>query len=163
MVELTDIERIKRQKELIEELGNHLARGGGQQLCGRILGLLSFSDAEEFTFDEIVSQLQVSKSSVSVALNNLLLTNKVEYITRSGDRKRYFRVKSKPMDEAIEDMMKSINELYDLEVKAYSLKPDKGSRTAQNIQNMIQGISFFRTHLNDYKMKLMYGDFNNNH
>lgn len=163
MHELTDIERIKRQKELIEELGNHYARGGGQQICGRILGLLLFSDAEEFTFDDIVSELQVSKSSVSVALNNLLLTNKVEYITRPGDRKRYFRIKSKPMDEAIEDLMRSINELYDLEVKAYSLKSDKQSRSSQNIKKMIDGITFFRTHLNEFKMKMIYGDLNNNH
>lgn len=162
MTELTDIERINRQKELIEELGNHVARHGGQQLCGRILGLLSFSDAEEFTFDEIVSELQVSKSSVSVAINNLLMTNKIEYFTRSGDRKRYFRIKSKPMGEAIEEMMKDINHLYELQQKALSLKPDKESRSAKNIQKMIQGIGFFRQTLDEYKMKLVYGDFNNN-
>ncbi len=158
MTQISDIERINKQKELIEELGNHLARHGGQQLCGRILGLLSFSDAEEFTFDEIVSQLQVSKSSVSVAINTLLMTNKIEYFTRSGDRKRYFRIKSKPMTEAIEEMMKDINLLYELQKKAFSLKPDKESRSAKNIEKMIQGISFFRRTLDEYKMNLMYGD-----
>lgn len=158
MTQISDIERINKQKELIEELGNHLARHGGQQLSGRILGLLSFSDAEEFTFDEIVSQLQVSKSSVSVAINTLLMTNKIEYFTRSGDRKRYFRIKSKPMTEAIEEMMKDINLLYELQKKAFSLKPDKESRSAKNIEKMIQGISFFRRTLDEYKMNLMYGD-----
>ncbi len=158
MTEFTDIERISRQKELIEELGNHLSRHGGQQLCGRILGLLSFSDAEEFTFDEIVSELQVSKSSVSVALNNLLATNKVEYFTRAGDRKRYFRIKTKPMGEAIEEMMNDIQSIYQLQQKALSLKPDKESRSAKNIQKMIQGISFFRQALDEFKMKALYGN-----
>ncbi len=158
MTQISDIERINKQKELIEELGNHLARHGGQQLCGRIVGLLSFSDAEEFTFDEIVSQLKVSKSSVSVAINTLLMTNKVEYFTRPGDRKRYFRIKTRPMGEAIEEMMNEINKLYDLQRKALTLKPDTESRSAKNISKMIQGISFFRQALDDYKMKLMYGD-----
>ncbi len=158
MAELTDIERIARQKELIEELGNHLNRHGGHQLCGRIIGLLSFSDAEDFTFDEIVSELQVSKSSVSVALNNLLATNKIEYFTRAGDRKRYFRIKIKPIGEAIEEMMHDINAICQLQKQALSLKPDKESRSAKNIQKMIQGITFFRQALDEYKIKLMYGN-----
>lgn len=162
MVELTDIERVNKQKELIEELGNHLSRHGGQQLCGRILGLLSFSDAEEFTFDEIISELQVSKSSVSVALNNLLATNKVEYFTRAGDRKRYFRIKTKPIGEAVEEMMNDMQAIYQIQQKALSLKPDKESRSAKNIQKMIQGITFFRQALDEYKMKLIYGDLNKN-
>jgi len=158
MTELTDNERISRQKELIEEFGNHMQQTGGQQLCGRILGLLTFSDADEFTFDEIVQELQVSKSSVSVALNTLLMTNKVEYFTRPGDRKRYFRVKVMPMDAAINEMMAKVNYVYEIHQKALQLKADKNSNTAKHINNILSGISFFRQMLDNYKVQLIYGN-----
>lgn len=64
-----------------------------QPVAARILGLLYVADNPELTFDEITDTLQISKSATSNGINLLLQTERIEYITFSGDRKRYFRLK----------------------------------------------------------------------
>jgi DNA-binding transcriptional regulator GbsR (MarR family) len=56
----------------------------------RIMSLLVICDQPELTFDQIRELLSISKSATSNALNMLLLTQKIIYRTRPGDRKRYF-------------------------------------------------------------------------
>ena len=86
-------ERIRKQKELVEEIGRHFDREGFQPITGRILALLMVMDKEQFTFDEIIEELQISKSSASNALKNLEIRGNIEYTTLPGDRKRYFHIK----------------------------------------------------------------------
>ena len=71
-------ERIKKQKQLIETMGQHYEKEGMQPVAGRTLALLMVMDKEEFTFDEIIEELQISKSSASVALKFLQLKNIIE-------------------------------------------------------------------------------------
>ena len=83
----------EKQKVLIEKIGIATEREGMQPAAARIIGLLYVSDNPELTFDKILNALRISKSAASNALNLLLQTNRIEYTTFSGDRKRYFRLK----------------------------------------------------------------------
>ena len=83
----------QQQKTLIEKIGITIEKEGMQPVAARILGLLYVSDKPELTFDEITDTLQISKSATSNGINLLLQTERVEYITFSGDRRRYFRLK----------------------------------------------------------------------
>jgi DNA-binding transcriptional regulator GbsR (MarR family) len=83
----------EKQKGLIEKIGIVTEREGMQPAAARIVGLLYVADKPELTFEEIVQVLHISKSAASNALNLLLQTNRIEYTTFSGDRKRYFRIK----------------------------------------------------------------------
>ena len=82
-----------KQKAVIENIGINYETAGLQPAAARVLGLLYVADKPELTFDEITDCLQISKSATSNALNLLLQTGQIEYITFSGDRKRYFRLK----------------------------------------------------------------------
>lgn len=64
---------------------------GMQPAAARITGLLMIADKTELTFDEIRETLNLSKSATSNALNLLLNLNRIGYITKPGDRKRYFK------------------------------------------------------------------------
>ena len=81
----------ERKRELIEKIGVFHEKFGFQPVAARIYGLLLVSDKSELTFDEIREELQVSKSAVSTALNLLLTMKQIDYITKPGERKRYFR------------------------------------------------------------------------
>ena len=81
----------ENQKKLIERVGVAHEREGLPPAVARILGLLLVADETEHTFEEIQAELGLSKSAVSNALNFLLMSKSIEYITRPGDRKRYFR------------------------------------------------------------------------
>src|SRR5688572_5555779 len=90
---MSDFKITKAQLELIERMGVVHEKSGIQPAAARILALLLVSNRTELTFDEIQQTVGISKSSASVAINLLLTMNKIEYITKAGDRKRYFRSK----------------------------------------------------------------------
>ena len=83
---------IEKQK-LIEEIGLrlettlHIA-----PLASRIYALLTVSSYEGLTFEEIREIIGSSKSSTSVNLNVLTQLKHIDYYTKSGDRKRYFKI-----------------------------------------------------------------------
>ena len=93
VTEKTKIILTEKQKSLIEKIGIYIESEGIQPVAARILGLLYVADKPELTFDEITEALHISKSATSNGLNLLLQTQRIEYITFSGDRRRYFRLK----------------------------------------------------------------------
>lgn len=100
------MELSEKQKEIIEIIGVFHEQNGLQPALGRILGLLMVADSAEATFDEIAESLSLSKSAVSSALTLLQTQTKIEYITKPGGRKRYFRLKRSNWEE---ELKKSIN------------------------------------------------------
>lgn len=154
-VVLTEEERIRKQRELVETMGRLTNQGGGTSLAGRIIGLLSFLDKEEFTFEEIVDELKISKSSVSTTLNHLMETDKIEYITYPGDRKRYFRLKINTRKQFLQAMKRHIEKMEKLNRMALELKKDKESRTAKNISAMLEGLTFWKSQMENYEKEFL--------
>ncbi|MNJ86358.1 hypothetical protein D3C87_38520 [compost metagenome] len=87
---MTNIQLTQEQRELIERMGVFYEQHGVPPMEGRIMSLLIVCDEPELTFDQIRELLGISKSTTSSALNTLMLTKRVIYRTRPGDRKRYF-------------------------------------------------------------------------
>lgn len=88
------MEKLKqRQNELIEEIGVRLeSRLNVAPLAARIYALLTLSSYDGLSFEQIREIIGSSKSSTSVNLNVLKQLKYIEYHTKQGDRKRYFRV-----------------------------------------------------------------------
>lgn len=93
------------KSELIELFGIHFERLYNiSPLGGRILATLVIDGCKSgLTFDELVEKMQASKSSVSTNLNLLLKTNKIEYFTLAGDRKKYF--KAAPLSQRLKNYL----------------------------------------------------------
>src|SRR5690554_3254543 len=64
---------------------------GVSPLAARIYILLTLSPPDGLTFESIREELGSSKSSISINLNVLIQLKYVEYNTRPGDRRRYFK------------------------------------------------------------------------
>lgn len=139
--------RLQKQKELIERIGMYNEKDGYQPVTARILGLLIVTDKEEYTFDEIVHEMQISKSTASNALKILELRRVIEYVTYPGDRKRYFRFISYNMRELIETFEKRIKQNIDLLDEVIALKKDPESRNSKFLKNMKKGMNFFMENL----------------
>lgn len=86
------MENLQHKKErLIERLGVYLeSRDQLAPLAARIVATLILTGKRGVTFEELVVQLGASKSTISTHLNNLQLTGRISYFTKSGDRKKYF-------------------------------------------------------------------------
>ncbi|WP_299700653.1 MarR family transcriptional regulator [uncultured Pontibacter sp.] len=104
----------EKQRELIEQIGIYHENNGFQPAVARVVGLLLVCDKPELTFEEISEALNISKSATSNALNMLLNTGHIEYTTFSGDRKRYFRIKSSNWRELFAKKMEDLSHLNSL-------------------------------------------------
>ncbi|MDY6799880.1 MAG: MarR family transcriptional regulator [Bacteroidota bacterium] len=127
---MTNEERLKKQKDLIEKIGIYFDKEGFQPIAGRILALLMVMDKERFTFDEIVEELQISKSSASITLRNLEMRGDIEYITLHGERKRYFQINRKDPFSVIDEFEKKISKTKETLNYVLELKEDQNSPNA---------------------------------
>ena len=83
----------EEQIQLIEELGLQLEETIKlSPLASRIYSLLILSSNDGLTFEEIRSIVPASKSSISVNINLLLQLDYISFYTKTGNRKRYFRL-----------------------------------------------------------------------
>lgn len=144
-------ERAEKQKVLIEEIGRVFDKEGFQPIAGRILGLLMVTDKEQYTFDEITEELQISKSSASNTLRNLEIRGDIEYITLPGDRKRYFQLKTSDSFKILEDLEKKITDSTSLFKNIINLKADKNSKNAVFLANLLKMMNKFLMLLNKAK------------
>ncbi|MBW7868980.1 MAG: MarR family transcriptional regulator [Brumimicrobium sp.] len=84
----------KRQAELIDYLGvffvedEHLT-----PIEGRILALIILFGKQGVTFEDIITELSIGKSTASSYLEDLQKRKRIEFYMKEGDRKRYFIVK----------------------------------------------------------------------
>ncbi|MBE0651499.1 MAG: MarR family transcriptional regulator [Bacteroidales bacterium] len=151
---MNEHERITRQKELIETIGRNLEKQGIQPVAGRILGMLMVMDKEEYTFDEIVEEMKISKSSASNALRNLELREAIEYVTYPGDRKRYFRISFSDVNKLIEGVKKKFQTDADIFDEVISLKKDSNSKNACALKAISKGMRYFITILENFQNKI---------
>ncbi len=144
-------ERIQKQRELVETIGRFYEDEGLQPTAGRILGLLMVMDKEKFTFDEIVEELQISKSSASLALRILQARGDVDYTTLPGDKKRYFELKRKDVLSLMEDFEKKMERTYDLFQQILTLKANSESPNSHFFKELIRMLEFFFKRLESVK------------
>ncbi len=75
-------------------------------LAARILSTLILVGKKGISFEQLVTNLGASKSTISTHLNNLQSTGMITYFTKTGDRKKYFVLAHESMlqwmDETVE-------------------------------------------------------------
>jgi DNA-binding transcriptional regulator GbsR (MarR family) len=122
----------KDKMDLVEKLGVHLEnREQLAPVAARILAYIILTGKRGTTFDDMVTILRASKSTISTHLNHLQDLKKIVYFTKTGDRKRYFIINKDMIVQHIDAM---INEWQ--EVKALHLEIKKYKETI-NIQKTI--------------------------
>lgn len=90
------MEKEEHKQRLIEELGVHFeAEYSLPPLAARIFANLVVTEELGLTFDDCQMKRGASKSSISTSLNLLLQLGMITYFTKSGDRRRYFKISDK--------------------------------------------------------------------
>ncbi len=110
------------KSELVEKLGIHFEKKDQlAPVAARILAYVILTGKQGTTFDDLVSNLCASKSTISTHLNHLQALKKITYYTKTGDRKKYFIKNRDAMIKDIEGMVndwESQKQLH-LEIVAY--------------------------------------------
>ena len=131
----------QEQIELIEKIGIYFEQGM-QPAPARILALLIVADQDAFSFERIRTTLNLSKSATSNGINFLLNVKKIEYFTKSGERKRYF--KWSPAN-TIHHFKEGIDKVLGLSIlfeETIRLKKDKGSFNSKKLEELTDLMNF---------------------
>ncbi|MDG5490871.1 GbsR/MarR family transcriptional regulator [Psychroserpens sp. SPM9] len=112
----------KEKMRLVEKLGVHLeTRESLAPVAARILAYVILTGKRGATFEEMVTVLCASKSTISTHLNHLQDLNKIEYFTKTGDRKKYFIINRDSVVQHMDNLInewQAVRELH-LEIKDY--------------------------------------------
>lgn len=89
---MTEKELLAKREQMIERLGVYIEKG--EQLApvaSRIFATLVLNCRQGMTFEQLVESLGASKSTVSTHLNMMETNERIDYFTKPGDRKRYYK------------------------------------------------------------------------
>lgn len=134
----------EKQKEIIEIIGVFQEQNGLQPALGRILGLMMVADTAEATFDEIVESLSLSKSAVSSALTLLQTQNKIEYTTKPGERKRYFRLKKSNWEEELKKGISSGLQFSNILDDVLAIRSNQNPEFNKHLENIREFMLFLQ-------------------
>ena len=126
----------EQKKELVEKLGVHFENTYRlAPVAARILSYVVLNGKSGTTFDEIVTYLNASKSTISTHLNHLQGIKKIVYFTKPGDRKKYFIINEDSIILSIDEMLDSWARLRDLhvEIKTYKLSKHRAESEGKTI------------------------------
>ncbi|MDP2541623.1 transcriptional regulator [Tenacibaculum discolor] len=115
----------KRKCELVEKLGIFLEKK--EQLApvaARIFSYIILTGKQGTTFEDLVSSLCASKSTISTHLNHLQGLKKVSYFTKTGDRKKYFILNNDTMLQGISSMVEEWEAEKELHIEVKEYKED---------------------------------------
>ena len=140
------------QKQLIEKIGVMHEHSGMQPAASRISALLLISPDTELSFDQIRETLGLSKSATSNAINMMLTVSKIDYITKPGDRKRYFKSKVASWQEDIKRDFSKFTEMADRLEEVLKQRPGNTTEFNGKLEDVIDFLRFMNTELpNLYK------------
>lgn len=97
-----------QKQHLVEKLGVFIENK--EQLApvaARILSYIILTGKKGTTFEDLVTILCASKSTISTHLNYLQDIKKIVYFTKAGDRKKYFVMNGNNITQSIDAMVET--------------------------------------------------------
>lgn len=113
------------RKEFVERLAVAHEVDGLPRIAGRIFGLLLLGE-HELSLDEITAELEASKGSASVNTRLLEQRGFIERVSRSGDRRDYYRIMPNLFERTMEQRLARwhrIHEVVDYGLTELELSP----------------------------------------
>lgn len=136
-----------KQQQLLEKATVIHERLGYTPAASQILALLLISDKVELTFDQIRTTLNLSKSATSNALNALIQIKRIEYITKMGDRKRYFRSLIVSWKSKLKEVNDSIFELNSLFKEILSVRSESTLDFNHSLKEIIDFMNYMEVEM----------------
>ena len=137
-----------KKSKLVERLGVHFEKAHRlAPVAARILSYIVLTGKSGTTFDDLVSNLCASKSTISTHLNHLLGIKKIVYFTKPGDRKKYFAVNEDSLVLSIDEMIDSWAKLKELHIEIKEYKESLNKLETANTNSKFDS-EFHDTYIN---------------
>ncbi|WP_234946472.1 GbsR/MarR family transcriptional regulator [Aequorivita viscosa] len=116
---------MNKKDKLIEKMGVHLEHKEQlAPLAARILSSLILKGKKGETFENLVSELQASKSTIFTHLTTLQASHRITYYTKTGDRKKYFILSPNAWIQSMDEMINNWNDERDIHLEIINYKAE---------------------------------------
>ncbi len=122
------------QKEFIEKFAIYFQETGWAKMDGRIIAWLLICDPPQQNLNSIVKKLQASKSTISVAIRQLIYSGWVERVSLPGDRHDYFRLRDDFYSSSLEFFTSRLLRLGELTKEGLTLMDSSRPKQRQRLQ-----------------------------
>lgn len=141
---MAEVDKIERVRQKVEQMGVLFERSGFAPMTGRVFAYLLVSDPPHKDFFAIQAFLKASKSAVSTALTALTSEGLVDYITFSGDRRRYFRINASGWLNNLKNRLRRVSILGELLDEVLN---ERCASECPAVNRDLLQIAFFQKHL----------------
>lgn len=135
-------------QDFIEKMGLLTERSGMPRIAGRMLAFLLL-DGEAHTLDDLATQLQVSKASVSTNARLLEQRGFVTRVALPGDRRDFYRVVEAPWDEMMRVVSEHLRDMHCLLDKAGKVLPIEEARVRKRLFDWAEFHAFLLEEMNN--------------
>jgi DNA-binding transcriptional regulator GbsR (MarR family) len=119
-----------QKQALVEKLGVFIENKDQlAPVAARILSYIILTGKRGTTFEDLVTILCASKSTISTHLNHLQDLKKIVYFTKAGDRKKYFVMNSDNIIQNIDAMIETWSTQKQLHTEIKEYKEAMNSKT----------------------------------
>lgn len=132
-----EVQLEEEKYKLVEKLGVHFEHTDHlAPVAARILSYIILMGKAGATFEDLVSNLCASKSTISTHLTHLQSLDRISYFTKTGDRKKYFIINSANILQNIDNMITQWESEKDLhqEILEYKLKVNQLKSTLTELK-----------------------------
>lgn len=119
-----------------EDLGLLLSGFGLARMVGRVLGILLISDPPERTAEDLADALRASRGSISSSTRALISMGLVQRVSKPGERRDYFRVKSGGWDQMMRREMDSVTTLREIAERGLRILESDDPKARRNLEEM---------------------------
>ncbi len=125
----------KKKAHLVEKLGVFIEKKDSlAPLAARILAYVILTGKQGTTFEDLVSNLCASKSTISTHLNHLYDLKRLNYYTKPGDRKKYYVINVDSMMQKISDMLEDWKREKELHLEMIEFKKEMNNYLTDEIK-----------------------------
>lgn len=116
---------MNRKEKLIEKVGVHIEQKEQiAPLAARIIAYLVLKGRKGETFENLVCQLNASKSTIFTHLTTLQASNRITYFTKPGDRKKYFILSPNALLDNMDEMINKWKEEREIHLEVINYKKE---------------------------------------
>ena len=116
-------------------------------LAARILADLVLKGKQGETFENLVCDLNASKSTIFTHLTNLQASQRITYFTKPGDRKKYFILSPNALINSMDEMISNWNKEREIHLEILSYKTDFNDNQQNNCDEKFD-LDFHNEYLN---------------
>lgn len=139
---------MNRRNQLIEKMGVHMeTREQLAPLAARILANLVLKGKKGETFENLVQDLNASKSTIFTHLTTLQASHRITYYTKPGDRKKYFILSPNALIHSMDEMLENWNDERDIHLEIVNFKTDINKRFPEDSDEKFD-LGFHHEYLN---------------